>query len=236
MPVELEMRLVQHFRELELLPGDTLPPEQDLVRDLSVSRPALREALAALQALGLVVSKQGSRRVLGEFSMQSVVETLTRFMEPTIELMLEMLDVRRVLEAAFFPTAVANMSPATLRELRRVVDRMESKAARGLPFIREDAAFHQLLYTHVDNRTFHGLVAAFWHMFDESSEQLQVGSDLPASAHRHAAIIEALEAGDTPLAIHELNVHFFDVRARLTASSDQQQRARPASEPTRSTH
>ncbi len=218
MPVELEMRLLQHFRVLELLPGDTLPPEQDLVRDLSVSRPALREALAALQALGLVTSRQGSRRVLGEVSMQAVVEALTRFMEPSIDLMLEMLDVRRVLEVAFFPTAVANMTPSTLRELRRLVDRMESKAARGLPFIREDAAFHQLLYVHVDNHTFHGLVAAFWHMFDESSEQLQVGSDLPASAHRHATIVDALEAGDTPLAIHELNVHFFDVRSRLTAS------------------
>lgn len=229
MPVELEMRLFQHFRELELLPGEPLPPEHELTRDLSVSRPALREGLAALQALGLVVSKQGSRRVLGEFSMQSVVEALTRFMEPSIDLMLEMLDVRRVLEAAFFPTAVANMSPATLRELRRLTDRMESKAARGLPFIHEDAAFHQLLYTHVPNDTFHGLIAAFWHMFDESSEQLQVGSDLPASAHNHATIVEALEAGDTPLAIHELNVHFFDVRARLTASRDQQ-RATPSSD------
>ena len=228
MPIELEMRLFQHFRELELLPGEPLPSEQELVHDLSVSRPALREALAALQALGLVVAKQGSRRVLGEFSMQSVVETLTRFMEPSIELMQEMLDVRRVLEVAFFSAAVADMSPTTLRELRRLVDRMESKAAQGLPFIHEDAAFHQVLYTHVENRTFHGLVAAFWHMFDESSEQLQVGSDLPASACHHAAIVEALEAGDTPLAVHELNVHFFDVRARLTASRETQRATHPS--------
>jgi len=217
MSVDLEMRLIRHFRVLELAPGDALPAEQDLVRDLGVSRSALREALAALEALGLVASKQGARRTLGTFDMQNVVETLTRYMEPSTDLMLEMLDVRRVLEAAFFPVAVANMSATTLRELRRVVDRMESKATRGQPFAREDAAFHGLLYEHLGNKTLEGLVASFWRLFDEMSDQLQVSQDLPASADSHLRIVAALEAGDTSLATHQLNVHFFDVRARLTA-------------------
>lgn len=217
MSVDLEMRLIRHFRVLELTTGESLPAEQDLVRDLGVSRPALREALSALEALGLVISKQGARRTLGTFDMQNVVETLTRYMEPSTDLMLEMLDVRRVLEAAFFPVAVANMTASSVRELRRIVDRMESKAARGLPFVHEDAAFHTLLYENLDNRTLQGLVATFWRLFDEMSDALQVGQDLPESARAHMRIVAALEAGDTPLATHELNVHFFDVRARLTA-------------------
>lgn len=214
---DLESRLIWHFRLLELVAGDPLPREQDLVRDLHVSRPALREALAALEALGLVVSRQGARRTLGTFDMQTVVEALTRYMEPSTEAMLEMLDVRRVLEAAFFPIAVAKMSVNTLRELRRIADRMEAKAARGQPFLQEDAQFHQVLYEQLGNKTLQGLIAAFWRLFDEMSEQFRVGGDLQATAHRHLRIVETLEAGDTSLATHELNVHFFDVRARFMA-------------------
>ena len=217
MASDLELQLIRHFRLLELAPGDPLPREQDLVQDLHVSRPALREALAALEALGLVASRQGARRTLGTSDMQTVVEALTRYMEPSPEVMLELLDVRRVLEAAFFPIAVAKMSANTLRELRRIADRMEAKAAHGQPFVQEDAQFHQVLYEQLGNKTLQGLVAAFWRLFDEMSEQFQVGGDLQATAHRHLRIVETLEAGDTSLATHELNVHFFDVRARFTA-------------------
>jgi DNA-binding FadR family transcriptional regulator len=214
---DLEFRLIKHFRVLELVAGDPLPREQDLVRDLQVSRPALREALAALEALGFVVSRQGARRTLGTFGMQTVVEALTRYIEPSTELMLEVLDVRRMLEAAFFPITVAKMSANTLHELRLIVDRMEAKAARGQPFGQEDAAFHRVLYEQLGNKTLQGLIAAFWRLFDEMSEKFQVGGDLQTTAHRHLRIVEMLEAGDTSLAAHELNVHFFDVRARFTS-------------------
>ena len=216
MATDLESRLVKHFRVLELVAGDPLPREQDLVRDLQVSRPALREALAALEAVGLVVSRQGARRTLGTFDVQTVVEALTRYVEPSTELMLEMLDVRRMLEAAFFPITVAKMSANTLRELRVIADRMEAKAARGQPFVQEDAAFHQVLYEQLRNKTLQGLIAAFWRLFDEMSETFQIGGDLRTTAHRHTRIVEMLEAGDAALAAHELNVHFFDVRARFT--------------------
>lgn len=225
---DLEFRLIRHFRLLELVPGDPLPREQDLVHDLQVSRPALREALAALEALGFVVSRQGARRTLGTFDMQTVVESLTRYMEPTTELMLEMLDVRRVLEAAFFPIAVAKMSANTLRELRRIAERMVAKAGRGQPFVQEDAQFHQALYEQLGNKTLQGLIAAFWRLFDELSEQFQVGGDLQSTALRHLRIVETLEAGDTSLATHELNVHFFDVRARFTALRAKERALGPA--------
>lgn len=216
MSEDLQRNLIQRFHTLGLNEGDVLPSEQDLTRDLAVSRPALREALAGLESLGLVTSKQGARRRLGALGMRTVVDSLTRYMEPSPSLLAEMLDIRRVLETAFFPAAVADMSPTTLRRLRRLVDQMNSKAEHGQPFLEEDASFHRVLYEHLDNATFQSLVAAFWRLFGEMSRQLQVGRDLRATARRHLRIVEALEAGDTPLAMHELNVHFFDVRARLT--------------------
>ena len=66
-PVETKkvyMRVVDQIREMidsgELRPGDQLPTTHELADALQVSRPSVREALAALEILGLVDSRPGS--------------------------------------------------------------------------------------------------------------------------------------------------------------------------------
>lgn len=216
----LQDRILAHFRDLELLPGDTIPPEQALSADLNVSRASLREAFAGLEAFGIVNVRQGARRTLASADMSSVVGRLVQTMNPSIDVLLELLDVRRVLEVAFFPAAVSAMPKTRLRELRRIVDRMHDKASRGLPFIEEDAAFHKALYLELGNKTLEGLLGAFWQMFEHMSAQTQIGHDLPETARSHSRIVEALELDDVPLAVHQLNVHFFDVRSRLTRARE----------------
>jgi len=66
-PVETKkvyMRVVEQIRHMieagELKPGDQLPTTHELAEALQVSRPSIREALAALEILGLVETKAGS--------------------------------------------------------------------------------------------------------------------------------------------------------------------------------
>ncbi len=66
-PVETKKvytRVVEQIRQMiqsgELAPGDQLPTTAELAESLQVSRPSVREALAALEILGLVDSKAGS--------------------------------------------------------------------------------------------------------------------------------------------------------------------------------
>ncbi len=70
-PVHSEKLALAVVRQIELLilrgilrPGERLPSERELSDRLEVSRPSLREALAELQARGLVVSRAG-RPVFG---------------------------------------------------------------------------------------------------------------------------------------------------------------------------
>ena len=212
----LHQRLLVYFRDSALEPGDSIPTEQRLCVVLGVSRPVLREAMAVLEAMGAVNSRQGARRRLGSFDAAILVDEFLLLLPPTANDLRELLDVRRVLEVAFFPIAVASMSPSKVRELRSITDRMEAKAARGIPFLEEDASFHTSIYSHLGNRTLEGLLTAFWKTFKASSEETRTGHDLPASARSHSQIVDALQTGDTALAVHQLNVHFFDVRTRLS--------------------
>ena len=64
------------FRGL-ISPGERLPPERELAEILNVSRSSLRQALKALQVIGVLEVRQGSGNYLTE-SAQSILRQPTR--------------------------------------------------------------------------------------------------------------------------------------------------------------
>ena len=57
----------------DLRPGDRLPSENQLARQLEVSRPSVREALSALQALGIVESRKGQGTFVRSVGLESAI-------------------------------------------------------------------------------------------------------------------------------------------------------------------
>ena len=70
--------VVEQIRELiesgQLKPGDKLPTERSLAEQLGVSRSSVREALSALEVLGVINSRQG----LGNYVANNVSSILNK--------------------------------------------------------------------------------------------------------------------------------------------------------------
>ena len=64
-----------------LLPGDHLPPEEDLARQANVSRTTIRQALAALVNEGLIERKRGKGSWVLEPTIDQQLVGLTGFVE-----------------------------------------------------------------------------------------------------------------------------------------------------------
>jgi len=116
--------------------GQRFPPEADLCRELGVSRGPLREAVRMLSALGAVESRHGSGVYVSALRPEDIFGSLalTVGLLPLSGL-LDVYELRRVLESHAAAQAAARASTELLDELDGVLDALEAeaKSLRGKP-------------------------------------------------------------------------------------------------------
>ena len=78
-PLHVSVResLRRHIDENRLEAGDPLPPEGDLAQQLGVSRNSVREAIKALESLGVLEMRRGVGVFVKAFSFEPLLENLT---------------------------------------------------------------------------------------------------------------------------------------------------------------
>src|SRR5581483_5611779 len=118
----LTEQLVQKFEDLVLrgtiLPGERLPPERELAEMLGVSRSSLRQALKALQIMGVLEVRQGSGNYLSS-NAKEILQVPPKVLVPLRGLsQAELFEVRRALEAESAGSAAQRATAADLERIR----------------------------------------------------------------------------------------------------------------------
>lgn len=112
--------------------GDKLPSEQEMARQLGVSRPVVREALGSLRALGLVDSQKGR----GSFVVSTTPASLPKRFS-----MYDLFEARSMVEVPMARLAARRGSREVVAAMAAAVDAME-RATDGHEWEEQDAAFH----------------------------------------------------------------------------------------------
>lgn len=125
-----------------LAAGDRLPSEGDLSERLGVSRGSIREAIRTLAALGVIDTRHGAGSFVGELRAADTIESLglTVGLLP-LESVLELYELRRVLEAHAASLAAARCDDETLAELEDLLTELEA-TTEDEEQSRLDHAFH----------------------------------------------------------------------------------------------
>ena len=124
---EMVMEQIKNIvKKGELKTGDKLPSERDLCEKLEVSRASVREALRALQMLGLIESKHGEGNFINENFENSLLEPLS-----IVFLLLgskneDVLELRKVIEPQIAALAAINITNEQLIELREIMNELNN--------------------------------------------------------------------------------------------------------------
>lgn len=203
-------------------PGDLLPPEAQLARQLGVSRSSLREAIRALQVLGVVESRHGSGTYVGSFRMDTLLEGMAFSIRTSTDVnalraLREVLEVRTVLERHMIRQVALTCTDAQIADLERLIDRMATSAEAGRTFAEEDAAFHEALYETLDNGLFVQLVRTFWQLFESVENRLRtIDHELHTIVEVHQRVVEALRNHDPDAAEIAMTQHLDGIHDRVS--------------------
>jgi DNA-binding FadR family transcriptional regulator len=208
-----------YIRENDLRAGDPLPPETELARQLGISRNSVREAVKALETLGILETRRGNGVYVAEFSFEPLLEHLPYGLVSDLGKLGELFEVRGVLEMGMIERAVASMTEEHLEGLQHIVERMREKAEQGKTFAAEDREFHRVLLEPLGNETTIRLLDIFWLVFRNASEKANITDLDPMRTYRaHRAIVEALVARDVGLVRQALDDHYAGLRERLASA------------------
>jgi DNA-binding FadR family transcriptional regulator len=188
--------------------GDRLPSEAELCRTLEVSRPVLREALRALQTMGLTVSRTGR----GTYVVADAAREPT-FGEYTAG---DLLEVRRHVEIPVAGYAALRRTPDDLDRLTHLLDRMERETDTTV-WVAMDTLFHLSVAEAAQNPVFRRVIEEIRDALARQSAFLNdLGGRREQSDREHRALVEALREGSERDAVRAMSHHLDRVETTLT--------------------
>ncbi len=146
-------QLAAEIKSGRLSPGARLPTEQELTRAARVSRTVVREAVAALRAEGLVVTRQG----VGAFVSQTPQQAPFRI-DPerlqSLEEILNVMELRLGVEIESAGLAAERAGKAQLRAIGAALEAVDRASSAGKDAVDEDLALHRAIAEATGNREF----------------------------------------------------------------------------------
>src|SRR5256886_5196584 len=148
---EIVRQVKQLIAEGRFKSGDRLPRERELAEKFVVSRTSVREALRALESLGLIAIRPGEGTFVREVSIDALVGPLALMMTSQREAIAELFEARRVLEPAIAAPPAGRATPGEGQEMERGPEGQAREIAAGPARPAQDAAGHPPVRTAAHN-------------------------------------------------------------------------------------
>lgn len=202
-------RIVQLLVSGQMKPGDKLPPEMELMEELEVSRPVLREALSALETLGVITRKtrEGTyfNDKIGSHPF-SVMLALSADNLPAI------IEGRMALELGLVTMAAEKITDEQLAQLKETINLIANSQDNDYGEI--DKEFHRIIAVSANNPVVEGMINSLLITHDKTDREIRY-RERDLTVEHHTAIYNALAKRDPYEAFNQMYRHLSYVRQKV---------------------
>lgn len=214
--------ILQRLAQGEFPVGSRLPTERELAETYTISRTTVREAMVALEMMGVVEMRKGSGIYVASLRMPG------EGAEALDVGAFELLEARRSVEAEVAALAALRIDDARLDELEALVATMADADADIAASEQADRDFHLAIAGATGNGAFLALVTDLWAMRDRCDlartihQRARGGGEMLRVAE-HRAIVAALRARDAEAARLAMRQHLDAVLEHLLARTESEE-------------
>ncbi|MFC3124553.1 FadR/GntR family transcriptional regulator [Pseudoroseomonas globiformis] len=220
---ELVRRLAAEIRAGRLKAGDRLPTEQALMRQAGVSRTVVREAVAALRAEGLVLTRQGVGAFVADPALRGQVRIDPAEMR-SLKDVLQVIELRIALETEAAGLAAARRDPEALERVLAAAAAFDAAVEAGEAAVTQDLELHRAIFAATGNSFFPRFLEFLGPMLiprQTVRPQLEEPEARTAYLRRvrdeHARITGAIAQGEAEAARNAMRLHLSASRDRYAA-------------------
>lgn len=226
--MKLSDQVFRRLRELvasgELVAGDVVPSERALMERFGVGRPAVREALQAMQNKGLITITHGGRSRVNAltagiaFNQVDDIAKLLLSSEPAnIE---HLKQVRFILELGTIKLAAQKCTSKDADDLAALIEEQRGHLGDAEAFMKTDIAFHSRIATISGNPLIHSITEMMltW-LFEYHSSLLLWSGREETTLTEHAAIVGFLRSNDDVGALQAMEDHLNRAGSNFSSAS-----------------
>lgn len=191
---EIVGQIREQIAEGLLKSGDQLPSERELSEKFQVSRASVREAIRALESLGLVKIKSGDGTYIAS-SLQTLLSPLNSIILQQKDVLLDIFEARQIIEPEMAALAAKRADPEEVGQMAAILEEQARQVADGGTGMEADSAFHSMLAQAAKNKVILRLNDSIMDSLRETRERsLHTDGRPTRSLAGHQKILEAIRA------------------------------------------
>jgi GntR family transcriptional repressor for pyruvate dehydrogenase complex len=200
-------RLMEYIESGELGPGDVLPSQHLLARQLGVSRPVLREAMQGLASVGLLKIRPGSGCYVA--ASPNSVNRAELFEILSHEAALEAMEARMVVEVELAGLAAERATEEDFAEVEAALDRLRLAIEANAETSEITSELHRLLASAGHNHFLHKMSQLLDGARTAQFTRIEAAlPDIKADEfENHRILYEAIRSGDPDRARAAMREH-----------------------------
>lgn len=188
---EVLKRIQDYIKQENLSPGDKIPSERELSEQLSVSRSSIREALRAMQLLGLIETRRGEGTFLRAYRPYHFIETLASFILTEGHTKKEIKEIKAMIEKEVAKKAAKSYSSEIKDHLKLVLQQDDEQI---------HLKFFLILFSKNDNE----LLLTIWKILNEFYYVTHQETIDKNCYHHLLSAIQKDEDDEIELAVHRM--------------------------------